>query len=276
MSEHKRIQEENKIEAEKLYQEFTDAFGQGMCDSCGKSLRTFSKTNPCFHWLLRPGKSKKKDILQVLSEKGYFRCASYIRWVANFTDHYRNINNLKEEGNREAVFHWSAKHEHRKWTFWCTREDYEGHGNQPPHYHFEMRLNGMPFIKFNDFHIPFTDEDLFNLRSHEDPDSPVKQTFGYHGAGIEEAFSGDPEKILDGLKTTTDENEAFYHIHTVLTSDEGIPGEVVEEAMRRSKDEGIPAAETLREKGYEPMVAIEPAESLLEKETRNNPRKKKD
>lgn len=61
-SERLRMQEENLKEAEKLYKEFTEAFSKGMCDSCGKPVSTFSKERPCFHWLLRPGKSKKEHI----------------------------------------------------------------------------------------------------------------------------------------------------------------------------------------------------------------------
>lgn len=272
--ERRRIQEKCKNEAEILYKEFTEAFSKGICDSCGKPIKSFSGNSPCFHWLLRPGKTKKEHIRIVLSERGYFRCAAYIRWVANHESHFKNINNLSEEGNKDALFHWSAKYKHIKWTVWCTRNDFAGHDSQPPHFHFEMRLDQLPFIKFNDFHIPFTDEDLFTIRSNEDHDSPVKQTFGFHGAGLEEAFSGDPEKILDILTTTDDENEAVYHVQTMVRCEEGIPQDVVDEAISKAKDMKVPVARIFRELGYEAMVAIEPADSLIEKENRNNPRKK--
>jgi hypothetical protein len=273
-SERLRIQKENQDEAENLYKEFTEAFSKGMCDSCGKSYSTFSKESPCFHWLLRPGKSKKEHIEKVLKAKGYFRCAAYVRWVANFDSHFKNINNLSEEGNVEALFHWSAKYKHIKWTFWCTRNDYAGHSNQPPHFHFEMRLDKMPFIKFNDCHIPFTDEDLFNIRANEDSESPVKQTFGFHGAGLEEAFSVDPEKLIEGLITTENEEEAVYHIQTVLHLEEGIPCEMLNKAMAIAKEKKVPVAKILRELGYDAKVVIEPAESLITKESRSNPRQK--
>ncbi|MBE0574388.1 MAG: hypothetical protein IH613_00670 [Desulfuromonadales bacterium] len=273
--ERLRIQEENAKEAEALYKEFTAAFSKEMCDSCGKPINTFSKESPCFHWLLRPGKAKKEHIEKVLREKGYFRCAAYIKWVSNFESHFKYINNLSEEGNLEALFHWSAKYKHIKWTFWCTRNDYAGHNNQPPHFHFEMRLDKMPFIKFNDFHIPFSEEDLFNIRSHEDPESPVKQTFGFYGAGLEEAFSLDTEKLLNGLTTTENQEEAVYHVHTVLHSEEGIPVEVINKAMAAAKKKKVPVAKILRGLGYDAKVVIEPAESLITKESRSNPRQKK-
>ncbi len=136
--------------------------------------------------------------------------------MANFDSRIKNINNLSQEGNVNALFHWSARYKHIKWTFWCTKNDFAGHNNHPPHFHFEMRLDKRPFIKFNDFHIPFTDEDLFTIRSHEDPESPVKQTFGYYGAGLEEAFSVDPEKLMEELTTTENQEEAVYHIHTFI------------------------------------------------------------
>lgn len=195
-SERLRIQKENQGEAEKLYNEFTEAFSKGMCDSCGKPNSTFSKESPCFHWVLRPSKSKKEHIEKVLKAKGYFRCAACVRWVANFDSHFKNINNLSEEGNVEALFHWLLNTSISNGHLWCARNDFAGHSNQLPHFHFEMRLDKMPFIKFNDCHIPFTDEDLFYIQSNEDSESPVKQTFGFHGAGLEEAFSVDPEKLI--------------------------------------------------------------------------------
>ena len=188
----------------------------------------------------------------------------------------QNINDLSQEGNLEAVFHWSARYKHIKWTFWCTKNDYAGHNNHPPHFHFEMRLDKNPFIKFNDFHIPFTDEDLFTIRSHEDPESRVKQTFGFHGAGLEDAFSADPEKLIEGLTTTENQDEAVYHIHTVIHSEEGIPNDVLNKAMSIAKEKKVPVANIIREFGYEASVAIEPAESLITKEIRANPRRKTD
>lgn len=274
-SERIRIQKENHEEAEKLYKEFTEAFSKDMCDSCGKPISTFSNESPCFHWLLRPGKVKKDHIENILKIKGYFRCAAYIRWVTNFDSHFKNINNLSLEWNADALFHWSAKYKHLKWTFWCTRNDYAGHSNQPPHFHFEMRLDKNSFIKFNDFHIPFTDEDLFTIRSHEDPESPVKQTFGFHGAGLEEAFSVDPEKLMEGLTTTDNQEEAVYHLHTVIHSEDGIPSEVINQALAIAKEKKVPVATIIRELGYEASVTIEPAESLITKECRSNPRQKR-
>jgi hypothetical protein len=273
-SERLRIQKETQDEAEKLYKEFAEAFSKGMCDSCGKPNSTFSKESPCFHWLLRPGKSKKEHIEKILRMKGYFRCAAYVRWVANFDSHFKNINNLSEEGNVEALFHWSAKYKHIKWTFWYTRNDYAGHGGgQPPHFHFEMCLDKQIFSKFSD-HIPFTDEDLFTLRSHEDPESPVKQAFGFHGAGLEEAFSVDPDKLIEGLTTTENQEEAVYHIQTVIHLEEDIPHEALNKAMAIAKEKKVPVAKIIRELGYDARVAIEPAESLITKESRTNPRQK--
>ncbi|NJA05256.1 hypothetical protein HC024_05850 [Methylococcaceae bacterium WWC4] len=139
-----------------------------------------------------------------------------------------------------------------------------------------MRLDKNSFIKFNDFHIPFTDEDLFTIRSHEDPESPVKQTFGFHGAGLEEAFSVDPEKLMEGLTTTDNQEEAVYHLHTVIHSEDGIPSEVINQALAIAKEKKVPVATIIRELGYEASVTIEPAESLITKECRSNPRQKKD
>ncbi len=60
----------------------------------------------------------------------------------------------------------------------------------------------------------------------------------------------------------------------MVRCEEGIPQDVVDEAISKAKDMKVPVARIFRELGYEAMVAIEPADSLIEKENRNNPRKK--
>ena len=104
------IRRENAAEAERLYREFKEKFEQGLCDSCGKPLSSFSSGCLCFHWLLRPEGSKKEHIIGVFQDKGYFRTASYIRWVCNQDVHFSKINDLAEEGDQQAVFHWSAQY----------------------------------------------------------------------------------------------------------------------------------------------------------------------
>ena len=81
---------------------------------------------------------------------------------------------------------------------------------------------------------------------------------------------------MEGLTTTENQDEAVYHLHTVIHSEDGIPSEVLNNAMAIAKEKKLPVATIIRELGYEARVAIEPAESLITKECRNNPRQNKD
>jgi hypothetical protein len=272
---------EGEEESKRLYEEFQQAFQKGVCDSCGKSLATFSKDNHCFHWLLRPKGVKKGDLEELLKQKGYFRVASYVRWVANEEAFLCRINDLVEEGDANAVFHWSATYKHIKWTFICNKSDLAGHdtaGANFPHYHIEIKLSGQSFVRFNDFHAPFSDEDLFNLKCNDDERFPIKQSFGAYGAGMKDAFSIPPEMILSESTATEDEDKAVYHIQTIIRAEKGqrIKGERVAEMIRRSKETGQPMAHFAREMGLNPQIVIGTPDEVPTKENRNNPRKKKD
>lgn len=266
---------DHQEESERLYREFKESFPKGECDCCGKSLLTFSKKDVCFHWLLRPKGAKKEDLETLLKAKGYFRAAAYVRWVANEEAFLSRINDLAEDGD-EAVFHWSAVYKHIKWTFLCKKNDLQGHPNSQaafPHYHIEIRLDGKVFVKFNDFHIPFSGEDLFNLKCNSDEHSPIKQSFGSYGAGIKDAFSIPPEKMLSETVSTDDESQAVYHIQSIITNEAGVPMEEIAEMIRKSKETGKPVAHFLRESGMNAQILISPTDSLPDKEKRS-PRKK--
>ena len=275
--EHQRAEQETK----RQYEAFRSAFKKQICSFCDKALATYSKKNPCLHWLLRPNGVKKNGIRQVVQELGYFRSATYVRWIANQEKFTSRINDLTDEGNTEAFFHWTAVYEHIKWTFWCTQNDRKGHhgtGSPMPHFHIEIRLNNKIFVKFNDFHIPFTDEDLFQFRCNADEDFPIDYGFGKYGAGMSDTMSVPPDLILSNTKTTEDVENATFHIQTKLKPRDGsrIEMDLVVEAMKRSKEHGKPVAHFLRELGLDPQIKISPADSIVEKVERNNPRKKSD
>lgn len=268
--------EEARIE----YQEFLHHAKLGECYVCKKSIKTFSTKYPCPHWLLRPNGAKKQHIYDILANYGYHRSAAYIRWFANFKALSRNINDLSEEGDQTAVFHWSCCYEHIKWTFKCSKSDRTGHDgtkHEYPHFHFEMKLAGSPFIRFNDFHVPFTNEDLFWLRANEDADIPVKQSFAPHGSGMQDAMNVDPEDLINHLQRGEDSRaeDAVFQIDSFVFSEEGIPGELVEKAITASKQSGKTIAFHLKELGLKPNIIVSPIESIPDKEERTNPRKKK-
>lgn len=277
--EVERQNREHHEEAVRLHARFKECFPKGVCDCCGKPLLTFSRGVPCFHWLLRPKGVKKDDLEALFHAKGYFRIASYVRWIANEDAYLSRINDLKGEGHAGAVFHWSATYKHIKWTFWCTQGDYEGHSGSKadfPHFHVEVRLNGQVFVRFSDFHVPFTPEDLFYLKCNSDPRAPIEQSFGAYGAGMEDAVSIPLEKILDDTTSTDDETKAVYRIQTIMMAEEGkaISGDLIDEIVKKSKATGKPMAHFIKESGLNAQIIVSPNDAVPEKETRSNPRGK--
>ena len=265
-----------QTESDTLYAEFRASMKAEKCSSCGKPLATFSPGMSCFHWLLRPKGVKKDHIGELLGEKGYFRTAAYVRWVANYAAQMAKINDLASEGTQDAIFHWSATYKHIKWTFICTRADLNGHGGTSsdfPHFHFEMRLSGQSFIKFNDFHVPLNEEDQFKIRSNLDPQCRVKHGFGFHGAGIQDAFSIPPEDVLEHSVPTDDANAATYHIQTMVIDPNGISGERLSEIIKSATASGKSIANEIRKSGLPSHIVISPVDELPTKEERNNPRK---
>jgi len=264
----------NRERAEIEYRSFLDFAHRGECYICKKSVKTFSSSHPCPHWLLRPKGVKKEHVFTVLRLGGYNRSAAYLRWWANHDSLSRNINDLKEEGDLNAYFHWTCRCKHLLWTFKCARSDFEGHPTTQhnyPHYHFEMRLSGQPFIKFGDFHVPFTDEDMFWLQANDDPDSPIKQTFAPHGSGMQDALSIDPDTLLEHVATGGDYNEdkAVFQIDSFVHKEGGISGEVVQSAIEASKKTGKTIAFHLKEAGLDPRIIVSPARTVIEKSDRS-------
>jgi hypothetical protein len=275
LREHEAQEEENV----RVYEGFMNAFSEERCDFCGKPLKSFAKNSPCLHWLLRPKGVKKNSIRDVLTERGYFRSATYVRWATNQEIFLARINDLKSEGNTDALFHWTAQYKHIKWTFWCTQNDIKGHGGKHssmPHFHIEIRLENQVFVKFSDFHIPFTDDDLFNFQCNSDPGFPVIFDFGGRSSGMNDAMSLKPEDILESAISTAEPEDAIYNIQSIVMAEEGetIPMDKFLESLDKSKQSGKSVAHYLNESDLNAQIHVFPAEFVVEKVERNNPRKK--
>lgn len=261
--------EENK----RVYEEFSSAYKQGNCSLCSLPLTEFVSSKPCFHWFLRPHGIKKKHFQKYLSTPiGFFRFDSYIRWIANLNSPYKNINDLKSEMNPAKVIEYTIRYKNIEWSVSVGKTDRQGHPDTKnanfPHFHIQMKVDNNVFIKFNDFHIPFSDEDIFTLRSIEEaPDKVVwRNTFG-EGMSIIE----DDEALeqLDKLMTRTDDLEnATFNTGTLIQMPEGetMDGETLSKAFKESKETGIPVRHILKK--YFPqasfMTEITPGDSVPE------------
>ncbi len=259
---------------------FKVGYENGICYLCNKPFRTISKENPCLHWLLRRCKFKKKDFPKIYAKYGYFHIASFIRWSANQEKLYSNINDLVEEKSDRKILSYTVKWKNIEWTFDCSKSDFSGHkgtSSDFPHYHFQMRIGGKQFINFNDFHVPFTDYDVFTLQNNIEQGDWFKQNFGAIGAGMQDAISRDPEAVLEQT-ISTDKDDATYRFSTVvMANDKPIPGELIdeilEESLRTGKTKALIATNKL--KGIATVkTIISPADSIPDIASRTEHKRK--
>ncbi|PLX66706.1 MAG: hypothetical protein C0602_11475 [Denitrovibrio sp.] len=233
--EHEKYQDE--------YKRFIDAYDNGICYLCGKPFKTISTNNPCLHWLLRQCKFRAKDFHKIYKKYNYHQIVSFLRWIANTECFQRNINDLQEEKRDNMLIESTIKWKNIEWTFSCTHSDYAGHeGTQAsfPHYHFQMKIDGQIFIKFNSHHIRFSDEDLFNISITQDDSIPASYSLGgAGGSGMQDALSLDPDEIIDS-SIASDGSEGTYHFSTFIqaNSPEGISGDVIQDMIDESKRTG--------------------------------------
>jgi hypothetical protein len=269
--------EENK----RVYEEFRTAYKIGVCSLCKQPLIEFTSNRPCFHWFLRPHGIKKKHFQKYLSTPiSFFRFDSYIRWIANLETPFKNINDLKSEMNPSKVTEYTVRYKKIEWSISIGKTDRLGHPDTKnasfPHFHIQMKVDGNIFIKFNDFHIPLSDEDIFTFRSMEEaPDKVVwRNSFGQ---GISILEDEETLEQLDSLMTRTDDLEnATFNTGTLVQMPKGqtMDEETLSKAFKESKETGIPIRHILKK--YFPqasfMTEITPGDGVP-KISKRTPRK---
>jgi hypothetical protein len=266
------IEEMNRLADEEHQREakaFKEGYKKGTCYLCNKPFKTISKDNSCLHWLLRQCKFKKKDFPKIYEKYGYGNIAAFIRWCANQEQFQSNINDLEDEKSDRKVLSYTVKWKNIEWTFDCSKNDFEGHQGTSidyPHYHFQMRIGGRQFINFNDFHIPFTDQDIFELNNSMEQGDWFKQNFGTIGSGMQEAMSVELDDILEHTNRSENEEKATYHFSTMIdATDNPISGEEIyqihQEAESTGKTFAYVAKNRLKERAKVETV-ISPADSI--------------
>lgn len=267
-SEIAELNQKNDDEHKRNAKEFVEGYEKDICYLCNKPFKTISSNNPCIHWLLRRCKFKKKDFSKIYNRYSYGNIAAFLRWCANQERLLSNINDLEDEKSERKILSYTIKWQNIEWTFDCAKNDFKGHSGTKidfPHYHFQMRVDGKQFINFGDYHIPFTDEDLFVLSLKEDQGDWFKHGFGHIGAGMQDAVSVDPELLLEHM-VSSDEKDATYHLSTIVEAkDKPISGELIYEAQEESKRTGRSMAAILGEKlsgVAHVQTIISPADSI--------------
>lgn len=214
-----QLNELDRVNHESQLTAFNAAYEKGRCYLCGEPFDQMRSEIPCSHWLLRRAKFKKKDFQKIFSVYDYHSIAAFLRWCANKEQPLRNINDLESEKSDRKILSYSIRWKNIEWSFDCSKNDLAGHGGHHssfPHYHFQMRIDDHQFINFNEFHIPFSEKDLFMLEAKSL--SNVHYSFGTAGAGMQEAVEVDPEWIIEQTSRTENQDEQVYDLSTIISS----------------------------------------------------------
>lgn len=259
-----QIEEGNRKQLEenqRVYNEFKAAYEKGHCSLCKKGLNFFDPEHPCFHWFLKPEGIRKKHFKKYLADPiGFFRFDSYIRWVANLEEPFKNINDLKDEMNPAKVTEYTVKYKNIEWSINIGQTDIEGHTNSKnadfPHFHIQMKVDDDVFLRFNDFHIPLSEEDIFTFTALKEASDKVvwKNSFG-EGMSIledEEVL----EKLDELMKRTDDVDNATFNTGTMIQMPEGesMSGEMLDKIFKESKETGTPVRHLIKK--YYPKAGI--------------------
>jgi len=216
-------------------------------------MNSFEEGRECFHWFTYPAGIRKKQFDKYLERPiGFFQLDSYFRWLANSEKPIVNINDLKEETSSTSYLETTYKYKNIEWAFSIGHTDKDGHPNaqvgSAPHYHIQMKVDDRIFLKFNDFHIPFSDGDLFTLTLLDQTPDRVKWGHSY-GQGIGILEDEENLEIIDDAMTVTDDIEnAPFNRHTLIQAPEGqtISGEIIEQAFEESSRTKKPMGKILQ------------------------------
>lgn len=269
-----------KAETEKQYIEFKKSLKNNECYLCDSKLNQFDENKPCLHLLLRPKELKKKYIKKLInSGVGFFRTTTYLRWLANFEAPFKNISNLKSETTKDKKFEQTIKYKNFEWSFTCSPGDYAGHKDKNygklPHFHMQMKINGQLFYKFGEDHIPFSKQDLFTIELYEsDPKRVI--VYNLYAWGMQESLDYiGPNKLMKTMGKTFNENEATYHLTTIVEASEGktLKGDDIADILQESREKGIPVSRLASKLGGKQKTYISPGEgvpTILKRNKRKN------
>jgi hypothetical protein len=241
--EIQRRNEETIKENVEIYEDFKNAYLKECCSLCGNKIDYFDKTEKCFHWFLLPTGIRKKDFDNYLSEPiGYFRLESYFRWISTLENPLVNINDLSDEISESKIKEITIKYKNIEWSLTFGITDLNGHLDSKnanfPHFHLQMLVNDRPYIIFNNYHIPFSKEDLFNIKLQIE-DKDLIDFRNDYGEGM--SFIETPENLMELdkiLKVSQVENTAPFNTTSMIELPEGktISGEMLRKILLESKE----------------------------------------
>jgi hypothetical protein len=254
--EIERVNELNRQEASEQHKAFSEAFKAGSCSFCGGTLASFDADRPCRHWLLKPEGVRKEHIERLATDLSWSILENYVRWVANEEAFAQNINDLADEGTGKLL-ELTVKYKNLEWSFSCGATDLAGHEgggdhSKVPHWHFQMYVDGKPFVRYNDYHLPLSEAEagfLEFMRAH--PGKVHRRLVG--GAGMSEVFHESmlEEIVATGRSGETDEDveKAPIKLDTIIMADPGttIRGEDIYNLIQAAREQGVTATSKMRE-----------------------------
>lgn len=133
-----------------------------------------------------------------------------------------------------------------EWAFSCSENDYKGHqtdspDSQRPHYHFQMRVNRAAFIRYNDFHVPFSDTDIIEIEAEKAAPEAVKRAF-WGGEGMSALLEQDVlEHVVKHGGAAPDPDKAPVKLDTIIMAEEGstISGDDLAALIKEAKEKRV-------------------------------------
>ena len=133
----------------------------------------------------------------------------------------------------------TIRYKNIEWAFSVGETDLEGHENSKvgdvPHYHLQITENDRIVLRFNDCHIPFSDEDLMMIEIKKQMGNELKlEHIG--GDGMESLSDEEFARLADEASIVTDDFEnATFNTQTLVEGPEGgIPMETINKAIQES------------------------------------------
>lgn len=270
-----------KKEVEEEFREFKECLEVNKCYLCYLNFDIFEIKKPCIHWLLYPTGFKKRYFPLVYKSFDCFQIQSYLRWLANSEAPLLNINDLVVERASSKMIENTIRYKNIEWSFSWSSHDRNGHTlrlrGRYPHYHFQMKKDNKLVICYSDFHIPFTEKDIWTLDIQQGNVQEIQHIFG-HGGGIQEVFDRySPEELLNLMSTTKEKDKSVFEISTLVKADPGktISGDEISDLIKESNQTGVPFAKLARGlKNIKIRTIIMPSDSIP-KIAGRKPRKKK-
>lgn len=242
----------NLEEDEKDYAQFTDDLNHNKCFICGCNMDSIDENNPCLHWFAHNSIKKKLFDKYLSKPLSYFRLSNYLKWLANSENPFVNINDLDNDISSTCILESTIKYKNFEWSFSLGKTDYEGHNSSNhsayPHYHMQVERGNRPFINFNDYHIQFTRDDIFQLEALQQGAMELNSDINPSSGLV--AFENEnlQEDLLSAMTLSSNNVENHFHLCSIIQANKKpIKGELIMEAIIKSKETKIPAQLVLKE-----------------------------